>query len=632
MAFSDSAKLLQTVMDGATDAIFLKDLDGRFLLVNQASARFIGRPSAQLMGLTVSETFGTAIGSKLRERELQVLATGQSLTAEESFVIDGQVQTFLTTRSTYRDENGKVVGLIGIARNITDMKRAEQELREAKDRAESAERAKSAFLATMSHEIRTPLNAVIGMTRLALNTGLDPKQRNYLEKVDASARTLLDILNDVLDFSRIEAGALRLESTPFRLESVLTAVRGVTGHKADEKGLEMNFHVAPAVPQVLRGDPLRLSQVLINLVGNAVKFTDQGAITVNVQTLAQEAGHVSLQFSVKDSGIGLEPDQIDNLFQAFSQLRPDTSRRYGGTGLGLAICRQLVELMEGHIWADGTPGGGSEFNFTVQLLAAQESELPVETPTAALGGGLRIPPEATLRLSGRRVLVVDDNALNREVVGGMLRAAGMQADMAVNGLEALRQLDAERYDAVVLDVFMPDMDGLTTAHKIRRQARFANLPLIALTAQSLVSDRETSIEAGMDAHLTKPVDEALLYDTLLRLLPDEAPAVFSLHRLGKDPARLRSLLGGFLDETADADQRVLALIRAGELPAASALIHSVRGSAHYLEAHAVYESATALEHELRIADAEAAAARFVPFATTLTTLRSQLQAYLAADA
>ncbi len=630
MARSDSAKLLQAVMDGATDAIFLKDLDGRFLLVNRAAASYIGRGSPQLLGLNATETFGAPIGHTLRERELQVLQTGEPLTTEESFVFDDQVQTFLTTRSLYRDEQGHVIGLIGIARNITDMKRAERELREAKDKAEAAERVKSAFLATMSHEIRTPLNAVIGMTRLALSTSLDPQQRNYLEKVDASAATLLDILNDVLDLSRIEAGGLRLESTPFRLDTVLASVRGVTALKAEEKGLELTFSIAPDVPRTLRGDPLRLSQVLINLVGNAVKFTHRGAITVCVQALALDEGRARLQFSVQDTGIGLEPGQLDQLFQAFSQLRPDISRRYGGTGLGLAICRQLVELMGGRIWAVGDPGHGSTFHFVVELVAIPEAQLPHDAPALRGRGRLRISPHARRHLSGRRVLVVDDNLLNREVVGEMLRAAGVQADMAFNGIHALRQLDATRYDAVLMDLYMPEMDGLAAAREIRRQARFDNLPLIALTAQNMAADHDTSLAAGMNAHLTKPVDETLLCDTLLRLLPGAAPPAFCLDRLGKDPARLRSLLKGFLDETAEVHDRVSTLLGTGELAAAASLVHSVRGSAYYLDALAVYDSTTALEEALQRADTAAAGQLLATFTATLSVLRSQLHQHLAA--
>jgi len=628
MPRSDSAKLLQAVMDGATDAIFLKDLEGRFLLVNRAAASFIGRAATELLGRTVSETFGADVGATLRERELQVLGSGEPLTTEESFVVDNQLQTFLTTRSPYRDEHGNIVGLIGIARNITDMKRAERELRQAKDEAEAAEQVKSAFLATMSHEIRTPLNAVIGMTRLALGTSLDPQQRNYLEKVASSAGTLLDILNDVLDFSRIEAGGLQLESTPFRLDAVLASVRGVTGHRAEEKGLEMTFIVAPDVPRALRGDPLRLSQVLINLVGNAVKFTHHGHITVRVQALSVNGDRVTLQFSVQDSGIGLEPGQLDQLFQAFSQLRPDISRRYGGTGLGLAICRQLVELMGGRIWARGEPNQGSTFDFTAELIAIPETQLPPTSP-ALPGGGLRIAPAAKLRLSGRRVLVVDDNALNREVVGEMLRLAGMHVDTAVSGRDALRKLDGGHYDAVLMDVYMPEMDGLAAAREIRLQARHGMLPLIALTAHNRAEDRDISLAAGMNDHLTKPVDETVLYDTLLRLLPVTASRGFSLERLGQDPQRLRTLLDGFLQETGSTHLRVTALIDSGDFPAAAGLVHSVRGSAFYLEAHAVYDSATVLEAALRQPDAGASAAPLAQFTTALANLRAQLQAYLA---
>ena len=812
-----TTKLLQAVMDGATDVIYLKDIEGRYLLFNRAACSFVNRRPQDVIGLTTADIWGETVARETRERELEVLTTGESRTTEESHVMDGRVRTFLNTRSPYRDEHGNIIGLVGISREITEMKRAEQELKQgyealrqaaqelskAKDEAQMAERLKANFLATMSHEIRTPMNAVIGMTRLALNTELTARQRNYLEKVDASARTLLNIINDVLDFSKIEAGGLRLENTEFLLDAVLTSVNDVTGLKAEEKGLEMILSVAPEVPQILRGDPLRLSQILINLVGNAVKFTHSGEINIRIQTLSSQDGRTTLQFSVEDTGIGLDPCQIDDLFRAFSQLRPDISRRYGGTGLGLAICRQLVELMGGRIWAGGELGHGSAFHFTVELRTVPGAEIepngnaPVSptprrvliaednasardaleamvrghgleptsadtgtatlaalrsaahahnpfdlllldwqlpdmeglevarrmladpelrqiptalmaasygrdgllrsaeslglasvlvkpmtrtvlrnalaqtlqdrtmaatpsgsTPATQTGRGLRIPPDALQRLSGHSVLVVDDNALNREVVGDMLRAVGMRVDMALTGRDALRKLDLQCPDFVLMDMHMPEMDGLDATHEIRRQERFRKLPLIALTAQVMSGDREASLAAGMNAHLDKPIDEALLYETLMRLLPRadaataaiqtvptvpksaaEAPAakslpaapprVYSLDKLGNDPAHLKSLLADFLDDTARTATQVEQHLAAGRLKDAADAVHSVRGSAFYLDAQAVFESATSLEQALRTPDEAVTPDRIAAFRAALDTLRVQLGDYVA---
>ena len=784
-----STELLQAVMDGATDAIFLKDTTGTFRIFNKAAATFIGRPAAEVIGKKAEDVFPAETCREIRAHELSVMRTGIATTVEEAIVANGQVRTFLTTRSAQRDENGKITGLIGIARNITAMKQAEQArkqaeeelkrsyealrqaaeaLRTARDEAESAERAKGDFLAAMSHEIRTPMNTVIGMTRLALGTDLSARQRNYLEKIDSAAGSLLNIINDVLDFSKIEAGGLTLEETDFQLDTMLDSVTNVTAMRAGEKGLEMIYAVAEDVPRYLRGDPLRLGQVLINLLSNAIKFTQQGEVLVTIRNSARRPGRVTLNFSVKDTGIGLEPGQIDGLFRAFTQLGPHISRKYGGTGLGLAISRQLVELMGGKIWAEGEPGVGSTFHFTIDAELPRESQgalpamrrppLPrraliaddnalsreiladllrnlgiepttVDSGTAALaefeaaalagqgyglvlmdwhmpgldgpatvgrlrtlcditpmpavlmvtafgreeihqsaeqlgvagmlikpvtrsmmfntlsktfsdepapGGeahragtptgsrGLRIPPQAIARLAHRTVLVVDDNVLNQEVVTDMLLAVRVQVDRASDGLEAIRKIGARHYDAVLMDVHMPGMDGLTASRRIRAEPRFAQLPIIALTAQVLVEERGATVAAGMTAHLTKPIDEALLYQTLLDAIGDSPPNGYSLARLGADVPRLQKLLSGFLHDTAEAPAKLNAWVAAGEWQQAAFLVHSIRGAAFYMQATALCEVAGRFESAARATDETKARATLDEFIALLAPLREFL--------
>ena len=787
-----STELLQAVMDGATDAIFLKDTSGTFRIFNKAAATFIGRPAMDVIGMKAEDVFPSETSREIRAHELSVMRSGVATTVEETIVANGQTRTFLTTRSAQRDENGKITGLIGIARNITAMKQAEQArqqaeeelkrsyealrqaaeaLRIARDEAESAERAKGDFLAAMSHEIRTPMNTVIGMTRLALSTELTVRQRNYLEKIDSAAGSLLNIINDVLDFSKIEAGGLTLEETDFYLDTVLDSVTNVTAMRAEEKGLEMIYAVAQDVPRSLRGDPLRLGQVLINLLSNAVKFTHSGEVLVTISNTARRAGRVTLQFSVKDTGIGLEPGQIDGLFRAFTQLGPHISRTYGGTGLGLAISRQLVELMGGKIWAEGEPGVGSTFHFTIDMALPRESHgvtpaamrrLPrraliaddnslsreiladilrsfgiepttVDSGTAALaefkaaalaaqhyelvlmdwhmpgldgletvtrlraqcevarlpavlmltafgreeihqsaeqlgvagvlikpvtrsmmfdtlskifsddpaaegdgrragattvGRGLRIPAGAAARLANRTVLVVDDNALNQEVVTDMLLAVDVQVDRASDGLEAIRKLGERHYDVVLMDVHMPGMDGLTASRQIRAQPRFAQLPIIALTAQVLVEERGATVAAGMSAHLTKPIDEALLYQALLDVLEDSTVGAYSLARLGNDVPRLQKLLSGFLHDTAEAPAKLNALVAAGELRQAASLVHFIRGAAFYMEATALCEVAGRFEIAARAVDRPTVQATLEEFVALLAPLREFLTARL----
>jgi PAS domain S-box-containing protein len=788
-----STELLQAVMDGATDAIFLKDTSGVFLIFNRAAATFIGRPATEVIGRRTEDVFPDATSREIRAKELTVIRTGVATTVEETIVAKGLVRTFLTTRSAQRDENGRITGLIGIARNITAMKQAEQArsqaeeelkrsyealrqaaeaLRVARDEAESAERAKGDFLAAMSHEIRTPMNTVIGMTRLALSTALTARQRNYLEKIDSAAGSLLNIINDVLDFSKIEAGGLTLEETDFQLDTVLDAVTNVTAMRAGEKGLEMIYAVADDVPRTLRGDPLRLGQVLINLVSNAVKFTHSGAVLVSISAAAPNAGRVSLEFSVRDTGIGLEPGQIDGLFRAFTQLGPHISREYGGTGLGLAISRQLVELMGGRIWAEGEPGVGSTFHFSIDAQLPRENHgtptaaggrwsvprraliaddnavsrqvladllrsfgiqpTSVDSGTAALaevkaaaladrdyglllldwhmpgldglqtvsrlradcgltrmpavlmvtafgreeihqaadqqglagvlikpvtrsmmfdtlsklsgddppgddarragstagGRGLRIPPSATARLANRTVLVVDDNALNQEVVTDMLLAVQVQVDRASDGFEALRRIGERHYDVVLMDVQMPGMDGLTAARQIRAQPQFAHLPIIALTAQVLVDERGATLAAGMNAHLTKPIDEALLYQTLLDVIDDSRAGGYSLARLGGDGPRLQQLLAGFLRDTAEAPAKLQAWVAAGELQQAASLVHFIRGAAFYMDATALCEAAGRFESAAQARDALQAQAELDEFVALLAPLRQFLTGHL----
>ncbi|WP_051258175.1 ATP-binding protein [Desulfovibrio cuneatus] len=413
---------------------------------------------------------------------------------------------------------------------LAEMQKKEEQLRLARDLAEKNAQAKSEFLANMSHEIRTPMNAILGMTHILAETELTEKQALYVQKAEYSAKLLLHIINDILDFSKIEAGKLVLENTSFSLPAIMGQMQDILSQQAKDKDLSFTTTIAQEVPANLVGDPLRLEQVLLNLSSNAIKFTQNGSVHVAVSLHTPPATPdeaICLRFSVQDTGIGLQQEQINSLFTPFTQADSSTTRKYGGTGLGLAISRSLVELMGGTIQCESTAGQGSTFSFTAMFTIATESPahqsglLPdaLAAAEATLQGNTQSPPNDKEKdtfedLAGLRVLLTEDNDINQMIALDYLESKSIQAHVANNGREALEALEKGTYDLILMDIQMPEMDGLTATRHIRKNPAHATLPIIAMTAHAMVGDYEASLQSGMNDHITKPIDPQVLFATL----------------------------------------------------------------------------------------------------------------------
>ena len=496
----------QYAVDHAAETIFwVRPADGVIEYANEAACGTLGFARAELLGMKIADFNPEFSPEKLAGLQSELHEKGASTWEARTLTRDGRtVDVEITVNlAEYLDRQMMVVNV----RNITERKWAEEEMRRAKEMAEAATRTKSDFLANMSHEIRTPMNAVIGLTHLALKTDLTPKQHDYLTKIKSAAQTLLGILNDILDFSKIEAGKLDMEKTNFQLEQALDNLSSIVGQKAQEKNLEFLISSQHDIPGTLVGDPLRLGQILINLVNNAVKFTEHGQIVVSVELEERVSDRVKLKFSVCDSGIGMTPEQSARMFQAFSQADTSTTRKYGGTGLGLSISKRLVELMDGTIWVESEYGKGSTFYFTAWF---------------GVGSGEEDRKRFIPDIAGLHALVVDDNAQAREILTDSLRAFALRAEAVSSGEDAIRELvatDAEDpYQLVLMDWHMPGMDGLQTSRLIKRGDRLRHVPKIAMvTAFGREDIRSQAEDIGIDSYLLKPVNPSLLHDALMDL-------------------------------------------------------------------------------------------------------------------
>ncbi len=509
-ALRRSEERFRSLVQNLTDVITVLDPDGRMQYLSPSIEHVVGYTPDELVGRNCFELVHPddreRVASALRERAEDRLASSAG-TQFRFRHRDGSWRD-IEAVSTNGLADPAIRGIIVTCRDITERQQIEQELRVAKEAAEAASRAKSDFLATMSHEIRTPMNGVIGMSELLLGTELTPEQREYAEAIASSGEHLLRIINDILDFSKIEAGRMQLEEFDFDLRSTVEDVAGLLGARAADKGLELTCYCEPDVPSMVRGDPFRLRQVLTNLVGNAIKFTDEGEVVLRACTEEDSGEHVLARFEVSDTGIGITPEQKERLFGAFSQADSSISRRYGGTGLGLAISRQLAQLMGGTMGVESEPGVGSTFWFTARFHKLAQSA---------------IPARSTADISSAHALVVDDNATNRRVLEQQLRSWGVENDSAESGQQALQMLRASAesgrpYDLLVLDVQMPGMDGIELTRRVRSDGQLRSPKVVLLSSVGRSEIAAEARELDVSATLTKPVRHSQLYDTLVNAL------------------------------------------------------------------------------------------------------------------
>ncbi len=630
---------LSLVIEQSPSSVMVTNLDGQIEYVNPAFLHHTGYTVEELLGKNPRELQSGKTPRATFEAMWAALSRGEIWQGE--FINqrkDGTEYTELATLAPIRNEKGRVTHYVAIKDDITERKRMSDELekhrhhleelvgirtaelQEAQQRAESASLAKSAFLANMSHEIRTPLNAIIGLTHLLGPGSQTPEHAERLRKIDASARHLLAIINDILDLSKVEAGKLRVENVDFELEEVLAGVRDSLTDRAQEKGLSLSIVSHDGLPTRLNGDPLRLMQILLNLATNAVKFTSHGNVTLRVRRDTEVPGPLSVRFEVSDTGIGMSEDQIQRLFQPFEQADVSTTRKYGGTGLGLAICRRLVELMRGTIGVNSVVGEGSTFWVTLPFgRAASYSE---EAARSAISGSVRAV-RADRSPEDVRILLVEDDLINQEVASELLTTRGFVVDVAANGALAVEMAGMVEYDAVLMDVQMPVMDGLTATRQLRLMDAYTQRPILAMTASAFAEDKEACINAGMDDFVSKPINPEAFFTTICRWTGAKVtkPTQAALAGLGPSAAEVRQrleaipgldaeaglhvvqerwetyerLLRKFASERADDVARLRAHIAATRWEDARREAHTLKGVSGTLGAHAVRAAAAAVE-------------------------------------
>ena len=529
-ALSERNDFLNQLIEASPGPVFFKDAQLRYLGCNKAFSDFVGIPKELLIGHSQRVAPPAELSDDYVAAERKLLAEpGVQICEAQMQSASGELRNVVFHRATFSGAEGDVAGIVGVILDITERRQAEialanhrdhledlvasrtAELAAAKDAAETANSAKSTFLANMSHEIRTPLNGIIGMTHVLRRGTVTPIQAERLDKINTSAEHLLNTINDILDISKIEAGKLILEKSAIDVSILLNDVLSILNARAQDKGLILHA-IPPTDWEKLQGDPTRLKQALLNYVGNAIKFTDHGTITLRVHKLHESAESILIRFEVQDTGIGIAQDVLPRLFTAFSQADSSTTRRYGGSGLGLAITQRLAELMDGEAGVESTPGIGSTFWFTARLSRFIDRRMPLQAMHSDAEYALKD------RHAGLRLLLVEDDPMNLEVARFMLEDLGFKVDTADDGLEAIERVRKTAYAAILMDMQMPSLDGLAATQQIRALPGQEDTPILAVTANAFTEDRARCLAAGMNDFVAKPFDPEVLHSTLLSLL------------------------------------------------------------------------------------------------------------------
>ena len=502
---------LQSILDNTPLIIFIKDLNGRYLLANKSFKDAFNSTSEQIIGKTDFDLVSEENAKRYKEIDEYVIREQKNVEVEETIELAGVTKNLLIVKFPLFDKNNNIYGISGIASDITERYLYGLHLIEARQKAELAEQLQEQFLANMSHEIRTPMNGIIGMTNILLNSPMSNEQKDFVHIIKKSSDSLMVLINDILDLSKIKAGKLRIENIDFRLRETVEQTISTFRVLINDKGLKLRTSVDLSIPDSLTGDPHRLNQILNNLISNAIKFTAAGEISFEIKPINHIENEIELLFSISDTGIGIPQEKLESIFESFSQAESGTSRKFGGSGLGLSITKKLIEMQNGSIEVKSIPGKGTDFNFTIKYaipahtVAKQYDNIKQETLNE---GGL----------SGKRVLVVEDNEANQKVIYHMLDKIGIDADLADNGKVAIKLLeDGFQYDLVIMDLQMPEMDGFETTEYIRQNLKLT-IPIIAMTASALRNEKIKCMELGMNEYLNKPFVPADLFRELRRFL------------------------------------------------------------------------------------------------------------------